>query len=73
MLDNICKGTYNLKIQRFLMCVEMVNIVLAIMMQDPLHVGKKLDNLLLSTIKWCYGVNTCKQKILLVFEKFNKD
>ncbi len=51
----------------------MVNIVLAIMMQDPLHVGKKLDNLLLSTIKWCYGVNTCKQKILLVFEKFNKD
>jgi len=33
------------------MCVEMVNIALAIMMQDLLHVGKKLDNLLLSTIK----------------------
>ncbi len=39
MLDNICKGTYNLRIQGFLMCVEMVNTILAIMMQDPLHLG----------------------------------
>jgi hypothetical protein len=39
ILNNICKGTYNLRIQGFLMCVEMVNIALAIMMQDQLHVG----------------------------------
>ncbi len=32
MLDNICKGIYNLVIRGFLMCVEMVNITLAIMM-----------------------------------------
>jgi hypothetical protein len=49
--NNRSKGTYNLKIQGFLMCVKMGNIALAIMMQDPLHVGKKLGNLLLSTIK----------------------
>jgi hypothetical protein len=39
MLDNIYKGIYNLRIQGFLMCVEMVNIALTIMTQDPLHVG----------------------------------
>jgi hypothetical protein len=54
MLDNICKGTYNLKIQGFLTCVKMVNTVVAIMTQDPLHVGKKLGNLLLSTIKMVF-------------------
>ncbi len=42
MLDNISKGTYGLKVQGFLMCIEMVDNAPIIMMQDPLYVGKKL-------------------------------
>jgi hypothetical protein len=47
MLDNISKGTYGLIIQCFLMCAKMVDNAPIIMMQDPLHVGKKLRNPLL--------------------------
>jgi hypothetical protein len=49
MLDSISKGTYGLKVQGFLMCAKMVDNSLIILMQNPLHVGKKLRNPLLST------------------------
>jgi hypothetical protein len=42
MLDNIFKGRYGLKVQVFLMCGEMVDNDTIMMMQNPLHVGKKL-------------------------------
>jgi hypothetical protein len=42
MLDNISKGRYGLKVQVFLTCGEMVDKDTIIMMQNPLHVGKKL-------------------------------
>ncbi len=75
MLDSISKGTYDLKVQGFLMCVEMVDNAPIIMMQDPLHVGKKLRNpLLLTTRIVFWGKHMAsKNHLLLVFEKFNKD
>jgi hypothetical protein len=42
MLDNISKGTYGLKNQGILVCENMVDNTPIIMMQNPLHVGKKL-------------------------------
>jgi hypothetical protein len=49
LMDSISKGTYGLKVQSFLMCAKMVDNSLIIMMQNPLHVGKKLQNPLPST------------------------
>jgi len=43
MLDSISKGIYGLKVQGF-DCAKMVDNTPIIMMQDPLHVGKKLQN-----------------------------
>jgi hypothetical protein len=42
MLDNISKGTYGLKVQGFLMCAKVVDNTPIIMIENPLHVSKKL-------------------------------
>jgi hypothetical protein len=75
MLDNISKGTYGLKVQGFLMCVKMVDNTSIIMMQNPLHVGKTLQNPLLSTSRIVFWGKrmASKNHLLLVLEKFNKD
>jgi hypothetical protein len=75
MLDSMSKRTYGLKVQGFLMCVKMVDNTPIIMMQDPLHVGKKLQNPLLSTTRIVFwGKNMASKKhLLLVLEIFNKD
>jgi hypothetical protein len=76
MLDNISKGIYGLKVQGFLMCAKMVDntVTPIIMVQDPLHVGNKLRNPLLSaTIIVFWGKHMAsKNHLLLVLEKFNK-
>jgi len=64
MLDNISKGTYDLKVQRFLMCTKMVDNSLIIMMQNPLHVGKKLQNPLLSTTRIMFWGKHMASKII---------
>jgi hypothetical protein len=64
MLDNISKGTYDLKVQRFLMCAKMVDNSLIIMMQNPLHVGKKLQNPLLSTTRIMFWGKHMASKII---------
>jgi hypothetical protein len=45
-----------------------------IMMQDPLHVGKKLQNPLLSATKIVFWGKhmASKNHLLLIFEKINK-
>ena len=75
MLDSISRGTYGLKVDGFLMCAEVVDEAPLIMMQDPLHVGKKLRNPLLSATRvvfWGKYVAS-KNHLLLVLQKFNKD
>ena len=75
MLESISWGTYGLKIDGFLMCAEIVDEAPLIMMQDPLHVGKKLRNPLLSATRvvfWGKYVAS-KNHLLLVIQKFNKD
>jgi hypothetical protein len=46
-----------------------------IMMQDPLHVGKKLQNPLLSSTKIVFWGKhmASKNHLLLILEKINKD
>jgi hypothetical protein len=74
MLDNISKGTYGLKVQGFLMCAKMVDNIPIIMMEDPLHVGKKLRNpLILATRIVFWGkLMASKNHLLLVLEKITK-
>ena len=75
MLDSISRGTYGLKVDGFLICAEIVDEASLIMMQDLLHVGKKLRNPLLSATRvvfWRKYV-TSKNHLLLVIQKFNKD
>ncbi len=71
----ISKKSYGLKVQGFLMCGEMVDNNIIIMMQNPLHVGKKLWNPLLSTTRIVFwGKHMAnKNHMLLVLEIFNKD
>jgi hypothetical protein len=64
MLDNIAKGTYGLKVQGFLMCVKMVDNTPIIMMQDPLHVGKKIQNPLLSATRIVFWGKNMVKKII---------
>jgi hypothetical protein len=75
MLDKISKGTYGLKVQGFLMFINMVNIVLLIIiMQNTLHVGKGLCNFLLLTIKAIFwGKYKARKNHLLLVDKFNKN
>jgi hypothetical protein len=74
MLDSISKGIYGLKIQGF-DCAKMVDNTPIIMMQDPLHVGKKLQNPLLSATKIVFwGKHMASiNHLLLILEKINKD
>ncbi len=74
MLDNISKGIYGLKVQGF-DCAKMVDNTPIIMMQNPLHVGKKLQNPLLSVTKIVFWGKhmASKNHLLLILEKINKD
>ncbi len=69
------QGDLWLKSSRFLNCAKMVDNTLIIMMQDPLHVGKKLQNpLLLATKIVFWGKHMAsKNNLLLILEKINKD
>jgi len=71
MLDNISKGIYGLKVQGFFNCAKMLDNTPIIMMQDPLHVGKKLQNpLLLATKIVFWGKHMAsKNHLLLIFGK----
>jgi hypothetical protein len=64
MLDSISKGTYDLKVQCFLMCAKMVDNSLIIMMQNPLHVGKKLQNPFLSATRIMFWGKHIASKII---------
>ena len=75
MLESISKGTYGLKVDGFLMCAEVVDGAPMIMMQDPLHVGKKLRNPLLSASRvvfWGKYVAS-KNHLLLIIQEFSKE
>jgi hypothetical protein len=64
MLGSISKGTYGLKVQGFLMCAKMEDNSRIIMMQNPLHVGKKLQNPLLSGTRIMFWGKHMASKII---------
>jgi hypothetical protein len=74
MLNSISKGIYGLKVQGF-DYAKMVDNTPIIMMQNPLHVGKKLQNPLLSVTKIVFWGKHMARKnhLLLILEKINKD
>ena len=72
MLESIYKGIFGLKKVGFFMKSEIVDGHPLIMLQDPIHVGKKHQNLLLSSRKiifWGYFL-VHKNHLRLVVELF---
>ena len=75
MLESIYKGTFGLNEDGFLMKSEVVDGHPLIMVQDPIHLGKKLRNPLLSpqrTIFWGHFL-AHKNHLQLVIELFTRD
>jgi hypothetical protein len=75
MLESIYKGTFGLNEDGFLMKSEIVDGHPLIMVQDPIHVGKKLRNPLLSsrkTIFWRHFL-AHKNHLRLIIELFTRE
>lgn len=74
MLESVSRGTYGIESLSFLIKFEMINNLPMIMIEDPPHVGKKLRNLLLSSIQNLFWGKYLAHKnhLMLVFEVFSK-